>query len=145
MFRTYTDNFIHRKTLRALALCCALALPLHGAALAEPVDVTGESPAAVTVLDDQQESVRTAQQRLIALGLLSGSADGVCGPRTGDALRTYQSQNGLEATGHLDEATLSSLTRVDMNALSAFVSTRVRLLSVASSRWPVASNPFWDW
>ena len=119
MFKSFADAFTHKKALRALALCCALALPLRGAALAEPIDEIGESPAAVSVLDDERESVRTAQRRLIALGLLSGSADGVCGPKTGDALRTYQSQNGLESTGHLDEATLSSLTRVDMNALSA--------------------------
>ena len=119
MFRSYTVSFIRQKTLRTLALCCALALPLHGAALAEAIDDTVERPAAASVLDDERESVRTAQKRLIALGLLSGSADGVCGPKTGDALRTFQSQNGLEATGHLDQATLSSLTRVDMNALSA--------------------------
>ena len=119
MFKSYTVSSLYKKTLRALALGCALAVPLQGAALAEPIPVAEESPAAAIVLDDQRETVRTAQRRLIALGLLSGSADGVCGPRTGDALRTYQSQNGLDATGHLDEATLSSLTRVDTNALSA--------------------------
>jgi peptidoglycan hydrolase-like protein with peptidoglycan-binding domain len=38
---------------------------------------------------------------------------------TGDALRTYQAQNGLEATGHLDAVTLERLTRVDMDDLDA--------------------------
>ena len=74
MFRSYTVSFIRQKTLRALALCCALALPLHGAALAEPISDVEENPTADIVLDDERESVRTAQRRLIALGLLSGSA-----------------------------------------------------------------------
>ena len=110
-----------RKQLsRALALVCALALPC-GAALAEalPEEAPAAGTTAARVLDGERDSVRAAQRRLIDLGLLSDGADGVYGPRTGDALRTYQAQNGLEASGHLDEATLDSLTRVDMRALSA--------------------------
>ena len=112
-----------KKYYRILALVCALATLLCGArALAEAIDeavpVTAEAGAART-LDDQRESVRAAQRRLIELGLLSGGADGVLGPKTGDALRTYQAQNGLDATGHLDEATLECLTRVDKSALTA--------------------------
>lgn len=129
MFKFSGKPYISRKALRALAVACALALPLGGA-LAEPVDdpvpleaVLGAVPAATEapaeVLDDQRDLVRTAQQRLIALGLLSGSADGVCGPMTSDALSTYQAQNGLAATGHLDAATLERLTYVDKDALTA--------------------------
>ena len=102
---------------RALAASCALAL-LAGAGLAEAIPETadlGPSP----LLDDQADSVRTAQRRLIQLGLLGDSADGVYGPRTGEALRAYQSQNGLDASGHLDAATLDSLTHVDIDSLSA--------------------------
>ena len=132
MFKFSGNSCIHKKTLRALAMACALAVPMGGAALAEPVEdlapleaalgavpVTAGADAPVAVLDDQRDSVRQAQRRLIELGLLSGSADGVCGPMTGDALRTYQAQNGLEATGHLDAVTLERLTRVDMDDLDA--------------------------
>ncbi len=110
-----------KKTLlRALALLCALALP-QGAALAEalPEEAPAAEASAGRLLDEERESVRAAQRRLIELGLLGDGADGVYGPRTGDALRTYQAQNGLEASGHLDEATFERLTHVDMNALSA--------------------------
>ena len=62
MFKSYSVSSIYKKTLRALALGCALAVPLHGAALAEPIPVAEESPAAAIVLDDQRETVRTAQQ-----------------------------------------------------------------------------------
>ena len=132
MFKFSGNSCIHKKALRALAMACALAVPMGGAALAEPVEdlapleaalgavpVTAEAEAPAAVLDDQRDSVRQAQRRLIELGLLSGSADGVCGPMTGDALRTYQAQNGLEATGHLDAVTLERLTRVDMDDLDA--------------------------
>ena len=112
-------KYIGGRALRALALGCALAVPLNGAALAEAIDeAVIEAPTEMAVLDGERESVRTAQRRLIALGLLSGSADGVCGPMTGEALRAYQAQQGLEASGHLDAATLDSLTHVDMDALT---------------------------
>ena len=110
---------INKKALRALAMACALAVPLPGMALAEAIPEATEAPAAANVLDGERESVRTAQRRLIELGLLSGSADGVLGPMTGDALTAYQAQNGLEATGHLDAATLEKLTHVDMDGLTA--------------------------
>lgn len=132
MFKFSEYFYINKKALRALAMACALAVPMGGAALAEPVEepvpleavlgavpVTAEAEVPAEVLDDQRDSVRQAQRRLIELGLLSGSADGVCGPMTGDALRTYQAQNGLEATGHLDAVTLERLTRVDKDALDA--------------------------
>ena len=119
MFRFSEKSYINKKALRALAAAGALALGLHAAALAEPVPEAAEETVTANVLDDERDSVRTAQRRLIELGMLSGSADGVLGPMTGDALRTYQAQNGLEASGHLDAVTLERLTHVDMDALSA--------------------------
>jgi len=124
MFKFFESAYIKKKAVRALAAACALALPMGGLALAEPVEATlaealADAPAAMDVLDDERDTVRTAQQRLIDLGLLAGTADGVYGPKTGDALRTYQAQNGLNASGHLDAATLERLTHVDMNSLTA--------------------------
>ena len=52
-----------------------------------------------------------AQQRLSDLGYVEvGSADGVAGANTRTAVRRYQQQNGLAATGRLDTPTLESLT-----------------------------------
>jgi len=109
-----TTHRNHRRNRRlALALLCALAALLHGfAAVAEATPVPSEAPAE-QYLDDQRESVRAAQRRLIDLGFLAGSADGVYGPKTEAALREYQSQNGLEPTGHLDALTLERLTHID--------------------------------
>ena len=109
---------IKKRLSRVLALLCALAALGIGPVLAEAIPETDDMPA-VRLLDDQADSVRAAQRRLIDLGLLSGGADGVYGPKTGEALRAYQAKNGLEASGHLDEATLNSLTQVDTDALTA--------------------------
>ena len=100
-------RFNPRRALRILA--AALALSLCGVALAE-------GPA---YMDRQPDSLRAAQQRLIHLGLLKGSADGAYGPKTADALSAFQGQNGIEATGHLDPQTMDLLTRVDPDTASA--------------------------
>jgi hypothetical protein len=52
--------------------------------------------------------VSALQVRLQRFGLLS-SADGQFGPVTAEAVRTFQSNNGLPATGVADRATLAAL------------------------------------
>ncbi len=110
---------IKHKLARALALVCALAcLAACFAALAEEVPESTEAPQ-VEYLDDQKESLRAAQRRLIDLGLLNGGADGAYGPKTEAALRAFQEQNGLEASGHLDATTLDRLTHIDPSTATA--------------------------
>jgi len=50
-------------------------------------------------------SVREAQTVLAALGYSPGDVDGLIGPRTRAALRSFQEQNGLHVTGALDGIT----------------------------------------
>jgi peptidoglycan hydrolase-like protein with peptidoglycan-binding domain len=57
--------------------------------------------------------VRGAQETLEALGYQVGSFDGRMGPRTRTAIRNFQRDKGLNATGELDEATLAALERTD--------------------------------
>lgn len=56
--------------------------------------------------EQKKEKLRQAQQMLIDLGYLTGRADGLFGPRTEQALKAFQSEYGLEATGELDDGTL---------------------------------------
>ena len=61
-------------------------------------------------------TIRHAQQKLERLGYPVGSADGVLGTETRTALRNFQRDKNLNATGELDAETLSAL---DQDAGSA--------------------------
>jgi peptidoglycan hydrolase-like protein with peptidoglycan-binding domain len=49
------------------------------------------------------------QRALTARNLYQGKVDGVWGPKTESALRNFQTQSGLEATGELNETTARAL------------------------------------
>ena len=55
-------------------------------------------------------SMKQAQQRLNELGFDVGTPDGSAGPRTQNALRTFQQDQGLPVTGRLDQATMRQLS-----------------------------------
>ena len=99
-------------------LCILLTLCLlTGYAAAEDSATavpTQEPPAGALVngmVDGSGESaVQEMQERLIALGLLTGAADGHFGDGTEEAVKLFQQMYGLEATGYADEATLAALS-----------------------------------
>ena len=55
------------------------------------------------------DAVTRLQQRLRALGLLEGSADGIYGAKTADAVKRFQQSEGLEPTGEADAETQRAL------------------------------------
>ena len=61
-----------------------------------------------------QALTRAAQELLAALGYDIGTIDGVEGPKTSAAVMAYQQNNGLPATGKIDEPLLASL-RTSLN------------------------------
>ena len=56
-----------------------------------------------------QQQVRKTQQLLRSEGYHPGRPDGIMGPQTVNALRRYQSANGLTITGKVGKVTLDSL------------------------------------
>ena len=52
---------------------------------------------------------RMLQQALNSGGLDAGPADGIIGEKTKEALKKYQSQKGLNASGEVDRQTLGAL------------------------------------
>ena len=67
------------------------------------------NPTTLTIAQD--DAVFDAQRTLSKLGYDPGPADGLMGPRTKLALRSFQSDEGLEATGLLDPPTSKALAR----------------------------------
>jgi peptidoglycan hydrolase-like protein with peptidoglycan-binding domain len=72
-------------------------------------DLTSTSPSSGDMGRMSQADVRQMQQKLQQEGLYHGKIDGMVGPATQQALRTYQRKNALPVTGTPDQPTLSSL------------------------------------
>ena len=53
--------------------------------------------------------VKQVQEKLSAMGKNVGKPDGQMGPKTQQALKQYQKEKGLQATGQLDQQTLAAL------------------------------------
>ncbi len=64
---------------------------------------------AVVAWGSTGEQVRTIQQKLISWGYMSGTADGVFGKATYDAVVLFQRANGLTADGTVGSATAAAL------------------------------------
>jgi peptidoglycan hydrolase-like protein with peptidoglycan-binding domain len=73
--------------------------------------VRGEMPSSGT-------AIRRAQERLNRLGYPVAETDGVVGPETRTAIRNFQRDKGLNATGELDDQTLEALDRDSGSATS---------------------------
>lgn len=123
---------MHSRLTHALVLAAPLALlaacatepartqAAPAAAPPAPVPVTAPAPAPAVVTTPAPAprapaplnmSVRDAQQRLLDKGYGPGTVDGVAGPRTAGALRRFQRDQGLMATGRLDSVTIQALGR----------------------------------
>jgi localization factor PodJL len=59
---------------------------------------------------DRAALVKKIQTLLADQGFDPGPADGVAGARTRDAVKAYQRENGIAATGHIDGALVAALT-----------------------------------
>jgi peptidoglycan hydrolase-like protein with peptidoglycan-binding domain len=102
------------RTRRRLIVAVALGLAITVSPLL-PVSgpVSANAPSvAVTGLarGSKGDAVKSVQQALISQGLeVTGGADGIFGPGTEAALKTFQSQQGLNSTGVVDDATALAL------------------------------------
>lgn len=84
------DGQVNGQTLEALGFCLVNSNCLHA-----PSNRHGQ--------------LQAVQQMLSEQGYDPGLADGQMGPRTHDALRQFQADKGLRATGQADAATLETL------------------------------------
>ena len=86
--------------------------PAPAARPAPPRDTTPQTPAPRPEAEVTIEGPMTTyelQDRLAGLGYKPGPVDGVAGPRTIDAVKSFQADNRLPATGNLDADTIRKL------------------------------------
>ncbi len=108
---------------RLLCILLTLCLLLGYAAAEDSATATStqEPPAGALVngmVDGAGETaVQELQERLIALGLLTGTADGHFGDGTEEAVKLFQQMYGLSVTGYADEATLAALSTAQEGVL----------------------------
>ena len=70
---------------------------------------SSESETSSSTIYTDSETVKRVQETLNAKGYDCGTPDGAKGPHTTSVIQQYQNDNGLEATGEIDDALLSSL------------------------------------
>jgi hypothetical protein len=70
---------------------------------------SGGSGGGTMALNLSEIEIREVQRVLIDRGLLTTEADGVLGPRTREALITFQRQQGIQASGSIDTSTVGAL------------------------------------
>lgn len=76
-----------------------------------PVEDSEPSQNEASVAQTREQLVE-AQRMLIDLGYLYGAADGIYGPMTASALKRFQGEHDLDATGELNGATLQTLSQM---------------------------------
>ena len=102
---------MNRAFIRILTAALSLLLMLSPLINAAAAAAAGSNPVFERELiqGDEGEDVRALQERLQAVVYFYGSLDGRFGPDTGEALAEFQRQNGLLASGMLDEITFGVL------------------------------------
>jgi hypothetical protein len=100
---------MHHSRQRALICLAAVA----GLAACAP-GPSGRAPVAAPVpVEADRETVRGVQAALKARGYNPGPADGVMGARTEQALRSFESANGIASDGVIDTEVLAMLSAPD--------------------------------
>ena len=99
------------RKLDMLAATLAFAVLAGGSALAggNKTDQSRMQSSQVQPGAWDQQTVRSAQERLNQLGFAAGPPDGVLGDQTRSALREFQQSRGLSATGEFDQQALNQL------------------------------------
>lgn len=80
---------------------------------------------------DRNETVRTVQQKLKNWGYYTGTVDGIFGPKTEEAVRSFQKKNGLTVDGIVGSRTLAALgmSAAQPSSGSASYSTEINMLA----------------
>ena len=100
------DSIAGEDTLKKLFSTSAIA---NNTAAPAPTTPIATIPTGTLKKGDANDAVKALQQRLISLGYLSGTADGVYGSQTYRAVKEFQKANALSADGVAGSQTITAL------------------------------------
>ena len=100
-----------KQALTLAVLCALAAAPAMAQQSGDPSDqsTTPRASGQMQRLGSNPDAIRGAQQALEQQGYQIGQADGVMGPKTRQALKKFQQDQGLHASGQLDQQTAQAL------------------------------------
>ena len=84
---------------------------------------------------NSQDTIKSVQEYLIAQGYMDGTADGIFGAKSREALSTFQAHNGLNATGEVDMFTLLIINAV-RNGLEEDIVVSAKPFSSPEEKFP---------
>ncbi len=93
----------------AAAICLALTPTAFAGGDKTAPKADGSSAHSSMSSSASAETIRQAQQKLMDQGQNPGPIDGIMGPQTQAALKSYQEAKGMTASGNLDQQTMASL------------------------------------
>ena len=117
------DGTAGEQTQRTLYGGNAKAANVKATATPKPGTTAAPATSGTLKVGSTGTDVQTLQQKLIELGYLKGSADGVFGNKTAAAVKAYQKASKLTADGVAGSQTLSSLNAVAANKNAASSNT----------------------
>ena len=105
---------LFKQSALAAAVCIALApaafaQQTSGSSSTPAADAGSTTPSTGSAATPSSDEVRQVQQHLKEKGGDVGAIDGVMGPKTRSALKSFQQQQGLTASGEIDSSTLTAL------------------------------------
>ena len=115
------DSVAGEDTLKKLFSTSAVPYSATPTATPKPTTPIASIPTGTLRQGDKNTSVKVMQQKLISLGYLTGTADGIFGAQTYRAVREFQKDNALYADGIAGNKTIAALNSA--NATSAPVVT----------------------
>ena len=111
-----------KRTTLFVALASALSLSAYAhdqsSKQSSQSDETQQQSAAAGQSQQNPDLVKQAQEKLSAAGKDVGTPDGKMGPKTQAALKDFQQEKGLQASGQLDHETLAALD-IDQDSSAA--------------------------
>ncbi len=117
------DSIAGADTLKKLFSTAAIPMSPSSAATPKPTTPIASIPTGTLRQGDKNDSVKLMQQKLISLGYLSGTADGVFGAQTYRAVREFQKDNALSADGIAGNKTIAALNSANGGSNGTAVTT----------------------